>query len=461
MLPARRTVPILIGVGLILLATSIVLIMRDVRSGRAAAEAEVLAVAETGALALERAAQNDVKRYLEVLLKHPAVAMATVYSAAIDRTTVRRPPAFDHSFLTSSLWREPVVGCRAAESTTLCLEGDPSYFQRRAVQAVIPHLVLLAGSALLLFAAILLGRGQSGRDLSEITQILRGAADENNFAVRARGSQGPIAALAAAVNALLEQMQERDVTLRRRTTELESANRELEAFSYSVSHDLRSPLASIDGFSQALADGYGDKLDETAKEYLHWIQEAAAQMTDRVAGLLQMSRISRSEIQREPLDLTAMASTIAGTLRQKDAGRRVDFRIESGLFADGDRRLLHAVLENLMSNAWKFTSKRDEAVIAVGSALEGGRRAFFVRDNGAGFDSTKAARMFTPFQRLHSATDFAGTGIGLSTVKRIIERHGGAIWADGETGKGATFYFTLGETAASAVLPEAGQLTSV
>jgi len=212
-----------------------------------------------------------------------------------------------------------------------------------------------------------------------------------------------------------------------------------------VSHDLRTPLAGVDGFSQALSDEYNDKLDDIGREYVRWIRDGTERMKNLVAGLLQMSRMSRAEINQSRVDLSQLAGSIAETLRQRDPERSVEFRIQPGLVADGDERLLHAVLENLMSNAFKFTGKKESAVISVGANANGGRPTFYVRDNGAGFDSTQASRMFTPFQRLHSNAEFEGTGIGLSTVKRIIERHGGTIWADGEIGEGATFSFTLGE----------------
>jgi light-regulated signal transduction histidine kinase (bacteriophytochrome) len=340
---------------------------------------------------------------------------------------------------------EPVTACRAFGSRTLCLEADAGYYRERARALLVPHLVLLGASGCLLLAAMLLARGSSEKELRELTRIVDSAATEGNYALRASEAERSTAALARAVNQLLDEIQQRDLTLRRRTTELETVNRELEAFSYSVSHDLRSPLASIDGFSAALADFCGDQLDDSGKEYVQWIRDSVQQMNNLVAGLLQMSRVSRAELTRSPVDLSAIAQSLAGALQQRDPSRAVAFEIEPNLNVDGDERLLHAVLENLMSNAFKFTRKRDDAVIAVGSTVEGGRRAYFVRDNGAGFDTTGAARLFTPFQRLHSVSEFEGTGIGLATVRRIVERHGGTIWAEGKPGHGATFSFTLGD----------------
>jgi signal transduction histidine kinase len=460
MLQSWRVVILLISVGLALLLVSVAVIGRDLQFVRSEAEGEVLALAETGAMAMEFAPGETIDSYLKGLLKHPAIAMATVYSSSGKRPPARRPLQSESSFIPMAVFGEPVVGCRAVGTTTLCLEADSAYYRQRVAALVLPHAALLAASALLLIAAVVLGRGRNNRDVAAITAILRRSAAENNYAVRVAEAKGETGDLARAVNALLEQMHQRELTLRRRTTELEAVNREAEAFSYSVSHDLRSPLASVDGFSQALSDLYGDQLDDAGREYLRWIQDAVAQMNNLVAGLLQMSRMARSELNRTSVNLAEIAGGIAETLRQRDPSRKVDFRIEPDLVVDGDPRLLHAVLENLMSNAYKFTGKREQAIISVGSTMEGGRRAYFVKDNGAGFDSTQAARMFTAFQRLHSNSEFEGTGIGLSTVKRIIERHGGAIWADGQVGEGATFYFTLGD---NAVIPDkrARELTSV
>jgi signal transduction histidine kinase len=457
-----RTVAALLAVGLILLLLSVFLVGRDMTFARNEAEAEVLAFAETSANAIQLAPAGEVESYLTGLLKHPAITMATVYSPNGKRTTRWRTAATEPSFIIERIvpsFREPVVGCRAFGSSTLCLEADPAYYRDRLAALLIPHVVLLAASALLLLAAIVLARGSNRRQIGDLTRIVHGAAEESNYSLRANEEKGATGDLARAINALLEQMQQRDLILRRRTTELESVNREVEAFSYSVSHDLRGPLASIDGFSQALHDFCADRLDESGKEYLKWIRDAVDQMTNLIAGLLQMSRITRAQLTRGRVDLSEMARSIAQSLQQRAPSRSVDFRIEPGLIADGDERLLHAVVENLMSNAYKFTGKKEDAVISVGSTMEGGRRAYFVRDNGAGFDSTQAARMFTAFQRLHSQSDFEGTGIGLATVKRIIERHGGAIWAEGQPGEGATFYFTTGEPTTAGERAEARQLT--
>jgi DNA-binding response OmpR family regulator len=225
--------------------------------------------------------------------------------------------------------------------------------------------------------------------------------------------------------------------------ELELKNKELDAFSYSVAHDLRAPLRSIDGFSQALLEDYEEKLDDTGQQYLRYVRESAQQMSALIDDLLELSRVTRSELVRRPLDLTAIANEVAGRLRRQNPARVVRTVVADGLTTEGDVRLLTVVFENLLGNAWKFTQKSADPTVEVGVEVQDGRRAFFVRDNGAGFDMAYAAKLFGVFQRLHGTDEFEGTGIGLATVQRIIHRHGGRVWADGEVGGGATFFFTL------------------
>ena len=229
-----------------------------------------------------------------------------------------------------------------------------------------------------------------------------------------------------------------------RTAELEAANKELEAFSYSVSHDLRAPLRSIDGFGQALLDDCASRLDDNGRHYLQRIRGSTQHMGQLIDDLLKLSRVARAEIHREPVDLTQMAQTVIAGLRGTEPGRQVEFQAQDGMTADGDPRLLPIVLENLFSNAWKFTSRAEQARIEMASfANDAGGRAYYVRDNGVGFDMAYVDKLFGAFQRLHAPADFPGTGIGLATVKRIVHRHGGRVWAEGAVGKGATFYFTL------------------
>ncbi len=234
-------------------------------------------------------------------------------------------------------------------------------------------------------------------------------------------------------------------TLRQRAAELEVANKELEAFAYSVSHDLRTPLRSIDGFSLALLEDYWDRIDDQGKDYLNRVREASQTMGQLIDDMLDLSRVTRAEMHWKKVDLSGMARRIAANLQEGDPKRSVELAIASDIQAYGDPALLRAVLENLLGNAWKFTGKRDRARIEFGAGREDGRRVFFVRDNGVGFDPNFADRMFEPFQRLHRKKDFPGTGIGLATVKRIVNRHGGLIWAENMVGGGATFHFTLNE----------------
>jgi PAS domain S-box-containing protein len=231
--------------------------------------------------------------------------------------------------------------------------------------------------------------------------------------------------------------------LEQSSTQLAATNKELEAFSYSVSHDLRSPLRSIDGFSQALLEDYQEKLDETGRDYLKRLRNASQKMGDLIDGILKLSRLNRSEIHQEPTNLSVLAEEIANRLQEIQPERRVKFAIEKDVIANGDPQLLRVLLENLLGNAWKFTGKKSQAKIEFSTERNNGKKAYFIRDNGAGFDMTYANKLFGAFQRLHEATEFPGTGIGLATVQRIINRHGGSIWAEGAVGKGATFHFTL------------------
>jgi len=229
-------------------------------------------------------------------------------------------------------------------------------------------------------------------------------------------------------------------------TELLAANKELESFSYSVSHDLRAPLRGIDGFSLALLEDYADKLDEDGRDYLHRVRAATQRMGILIDDLLSLSRVTRSEMRLEKTDLGAIARSVAVELQKTQPERRAEFRIEEGLEVFADSHLIRITLENLLGNAWKFTSKRESACIEFGRTHRDGRPAYYVRDDGAGFDPAYADRLFGAFQRLHDKNDFPGTGVGLATVQRIIHRHGGRIWAESAVERGATFYFTLLET---------------
>ncbi len=247
----------------------------------------------------------------------------------------------------------------------------------------------------------------------------------------------------ALIEAQLEERKKVAVELSQRAVALEAANRELEAFSYSVSHDLRSPLRSIDGFSQALLEDYEDKLDDDGKDYLRRVRAASQRMAQLIDDLLQLSRLTRKEMSLEEVDMSGMARVIAADLRRADPQREAEFVIGEDLIVQGDGKLLEVMLENLLGNAWKFTGKQPCARIEFNRTERDGQATYYVRDNGAGFDMDYVDKLFGAFQRLHAAAEFEGTGIGLANVQRIVNRHGGQVWAEGQVGQGATFYFTL------------------
>jgi signal transduction histidine kinase len=223
----------------------------------------------------------------------------------------------------------------------------------------------------------------------------------------------------------------------------EAATKELEGFCYSVSHDLRAPLRSIDGFTHALMESSNDKLDPVEREYLQRVRAASQRMGGLIDDLLNLSRVGRREMRVQDVNLSDLAVTVSRDLQSSDPARHVDFIITPEVYGKGDERLLKIVLENLLGNAFKFTSKTDRARVEFGRGMKDGAEAFYVRDNGAGFDMTYADKLFTPFARLHAAQEFPGSGIGLAVVQRIINRHGGRLWADGEPSRGATIWFAL------------------
>lgn len=247
-------------------------------------------------------------------------------------------------------------------------------------------------------------------------------------------AQAEIRALNAELEARVEQ----------RTAELVVANKNLETFAYSIAHDLRSPLQALSGYSEALLEDYGDRLDETGRRYAERIQANSERMATIIDDLLLLSRVSRAEMRLGPVDLSAEVAALADELQAREPDRRVRFVIDDGVWVEGDRTLIRTVLQNLVENAWKFTAKRDGATIEFATTVaDDARVCCHVRDNGVGFDSAFKGKLFQPFQRLHAVTEFPGTGIGLAIVRRIIERHGGHAWAEGAVGRGATFYFTL------------------
>ena len=278
-------------------------------------------------------------------------------------------------------------------------------------------------------------KGNLGRLGSAVRRALKEAEELRN---RVRAEED-----LRRLNAELEQR------VRERTAQLEAANQELQAFNFSVSHDLRAPLTIIDGFSKAVLEDFAAELPPEAADYLQRIQKASQRMARLIDALLNLSRLGREPLTLEQADLSGIARTIEQELRYIHSNRTgVTIRIADGITVSGDRRLLRSVMENLLGNAWKYTARREQAEIEFGTMEQAGKPVYFVRDNGAGFDMRYAGRLFTPFQRLHRVEEFEGTGIGLATVQRIVHRHGGRVWAEAEEGKGATFFFTLGESPA-------------
>jgi len=330
--------------------------------------------------------------------------------------------------------------------------------QRLKRYALIAFGVLLIS----LLAAMLISsafRKSVAQPIIQLAETAQAVSRNQDYSVRVTPTrdQNELAVLIDSFNKMLQEIQQRDSELQKahdelelrvteRTRDLESSNRELEAFSYSVSHDLRAPLDTMSGFSYVLMKNYADKLDENGKQSLQSIRAAARRMAELLDDLLNLSRITTSTMRREEVDLSATARPIMEELCRTAPDRKVEFVAPVKIVANADARLLQIVLENLLRNAWKYTSRHDHARIELGQDISNGRVVYFVKDDGNGFDPRSADRLFQPFQRLHSSAEFPGNGIGLATVRRIIQRHGGEVWAEGGIEKGATFYFTLQST---------------
>ncbi len=351
--------------------------------------------------------------------------------------------------------REPIVFEGKRLGTVLIRSDLEESTERLDQYGGIALLVLLCSLLPALLLSFLFRRSVA-EPIVELANTARMVSENRNYSVRATptGKRDEIAVLIDAFNNMLAQIQERDSELQSARAELERrvdertrqlllANRELEAFSYSVSHDLRGPLEVISGFSYILAAEHGRELSASARESVQQIETASRRMAELIDDLLNLSRVSTTGMHHEQVDLSGIAREIADQLCRREPGRKVEFVIHDCDPVEGDSRLLRIVMENLMRNAWKYTSHHEQARIEIGCEHRRGRPVFFVRDDGAGFDPARAERLFKPFQRLHAASEFPGTGIGLATVQRIIARHGGEIWAESAVEKGATFYFSL------------------
>ncbi len=338
----------------------------------------------------------------------------------------------------------------------ICLEANLREVAQHALQYALIAVAVMLVSLLLAQLATSRFRRSIVAPIRELATTARIVSHEKNYAIRAAPSPNhdELAVLIDVFNSMLAQIEHRDAELQRahddleervreRTSQLVAANCEMEAFSYSVAHDLRGPLEGISNLSYILEVAHEEQLDEDGRSSVRQLREAAKRMGDLINDLLSLSRAATTPISREPLDLTAMARSIDAAMRLRDPERNVEFSTEEGIVGEGDAGLVRIVLENLIGNAWKYTSHHARARIHFGSSIIDGERTYFVNDDGAGFDQQNVGRLFAPFQRLHSEADFTGTGIGLATVKRIIQRHGGHLSATGEVERGATFYFTL------------------
>lgn len=316
--------------------------------------------------------------------------------------------------------------------------------------------IVLTGVIVALIAAYILAailQTRISRPIASLEEIARRVSERRDYSLRAeKQTDDEVGTLTDAFNEMLDQIAKAETEIRdlnrnlerrvaERTAELRHALQELESFSYSVSHDLRAPLRSINGFSQALMEEHASNLDEEGRDFLRRILTACQRMGGLIEGLLSLSRVTRHELRRERINLSELAGEIAANLKVSNPDRRVEFLIDDDLRAEGDPNLLSIVMDNLIRNSWKFTSRKDVARIEVGKQENNGRAVFFVRDNGVGFDMNYVDKLFGVFQRLHPAGEFEGTGIGLATVRRIVERHGGKVWAEGKPGEGATFFF--------------------
>jgi signal transduction histidine kinase len=345
---------------------------------------------------------------------------------------------------------------------TVFIAAELTETGRRARQYLIIALVVLL---ICMAAGVLIGsrvRKLVARPIAALAETAREVTRERDYSLRAppHRDNDEIAVLIESFNEMLVQIQERDTALRgardqletrvqERTAALRAANRELEAFSYTVAHDLRGPLDAVQGMVYILETLEREQREADRGEILDQLQQATRNMALLIDDLLNLSRASTTTVKREPVRLTDLAWQIAGDLKRSDGGRPVEFRIEQVPEIEADGGLMRVVLDNLLRNAWKYTSRHERAFIEFGAVRQRGETIFYVRDDGAGFDPKLNNQLFQPFHRLHSRSEFPGTGIGLATVQRILERHGGRIWAEGAVEKGATFWFTVRSEAAA------------
>jgi signal transduction histidine kinase len=481
----KLTAILLLTSGLVLLLTSAAFVTYQVAAFRQTTMknlstlGRVIAANSTASLAFANDA--DATEILSALRAEPHIVAAGLYDK--DGRLFARYPAdlrgdalpagpetdgyrFEQGYL---IGLEPVAELGNPRLGTLYLKSDMKAVSRTlwlsaAIAAGVMAVSLLAAYFL---AAVLQGR--ISQPILALAETARAVSTRQDYSVRApKLGEDELGALTDSFNQMLGRIEDQSSELRRYATELEqrvaertheledrnealrrnaaellAANQELDAFAYSVSHDLRAPLRSIDGFSQVLLEDYAGQLDQAGQDSLRRVRAASQRMATLIDDLLKLARVTRAEMRTEVVDLSAMAREIAAELQKTDSARQVEVVIAPGLTARADLPLLRVALENLLRNSWKYTAKQPRPRIEFGSVEANGGLAFMVKDNGAGFDMKYTDKLFGVFQRLHSAAEFEGTGVGLATVRRIITRHGGQIWAEGAVDQGATFYFTL------------------
>ena len=485
--PIKRklTAILLLISGLVLLLTSAAFVTYEVVTFRQtirsqlATRSRILAANSTAALAF--ANEADAREILGALKYDPHMVAAALYDrngrilatypAAPSADLIPAAPQPDgYRFEGGRLVGfTPVAQGENQRLGTLYIASDTKAVSDALRLSGVIAIVVLAIAMLAAYALAAALQGRISAPILALAETATAVSTRQDYSVRApKLGEDELGTLTDAFNQMLVRIEDQDRELRRYATELEqrvaertqelqerheavrrnaaellAANQELDAFAYSVSHDLRAPLRSIDGFSHVLLEDYAAQLDQAGRDSLQRVRAASQRMATLIDDLLKLARVTRAEMRTEVVDLSGMARDIVAELQRATPERHVEFAIAPGLEARGDPRLLRVALDNLLRNGWKYTAKQPRPQIEFASTNVNGERAFVVRDNGAGFDMKYADKLFGVFQRLHSAAEFEGTGVGLATVRRIITRHGGRIWAEGAVDRGATFYFTL------------------